>query len=310
MKTIQLSKIALATALSITILVACNKDEDAPPPTLPPIGGYASANEVGAADLLAYWPLNGNGTESKSNTAPSTAVGASYEAGAKGQGLKLTAGYLSYPSIASLSNNLPAYTVSAWAKIKNNKTAVASSGSVSVFLSLARPNAWDGNLNFYAETGNRLPIEANGAVNDSIEVKTGFRTTVSDGQFYENLLSLAPWMKADNLVTPGKHVANPIATGGVWTQYLATWDGTTNKFIIYVNGKKSSNPAFEKRGVNTSIVFDSPTNPYIGAFANHLTTTDTWNKVMTGNVDEIRVWKKALSAADVNSLYELEKAGR
>ncbi len=311
MKTIQLSKISLAMALGITILVSCGKDDDAPTViTLPPIGGYANAGEVGAADLLAYWPLNGNGTESKSNTAPATAVGASYEAGAKGQGLKLNNGYLKFPTIPNLATNLPAYTVSVWAKIKNNKTAVAGSGSVSVFLSLARPNEWEGNLNFYAETGNRLPIEANGAVNDSIEVKTGFRTTVSDGQAYENLLSLPNWMKADNLLTPNKHVANPIATGGIWAHYLATWDGATNKFIIYVNGKKSSSPGFEVRGTNTSIVFDTPTTPYIGAFGNHLTTTDTWNKVMTGNIDEIRVWKKALSAADVNFLYELEKAGR
>jgi hypothetical protein len=31
---------------------------------------------------------------------------------------------------------------------------------------------------------------------------------------------------------------------------------------------------------------------------------------MTGQIDELRVWNKALSDADISSLYQLEKAGR
>jgi hypothetical protein len=295
--------------ISLTAVVSCSSDSGSDPvASLPPIGGYNNAGEVGAADLVAYWPLDGTGVESKSNTSPTNVIGATFETGIKGQGVKLTDGYMKYPSISSLTANMNAYTISAWAKVKNNQTP--TSGSVSVFLSLTRPNEWEGNLNLYAETGQRPAIEASGAVNDSIVFKAGFRTSVSDGQAYENLLHLEPWMIADNLVTPNKHVANPIAVGGTWAHVVATWDGATNKFIVYINGQKSSNPAFEIRGTNTSIVFDTPTSPVIGAFGNVDTTTDTWNKPMTGSLDEIRVWKKALSAADINSLYELEKAGR
>ena len=308
MKTIQLSKIALATALSITILVACNKDEDAPPPTLPPIGGYASANEVGAADLLAYWPLDGNGTESKSNTAPATAVGASYEAGAKGQGLKLTAGYLKFPAISNLARTINGLTISAWVKLQNNQTL--TSGSVSTIFALGNTTDWKGNMMLYAETGQYRPTNDAGVVNDSIKVKAGWNTLANGGQIYENWPKLESYMVADNLVTPGKHVAAPNKIGGKWAQLVFTWDGSNNKFIIYSNGAKISNPAFEVRGTNTTIITDATSTPIIGAFGDFATTTDTWNKVMTGNVDEIRVWKKALSAADVNSLYELEKAGR
>lgn len=305
MKTNKIFISAFALSLAFVSFTSCSSDSGS---SLPPIGGYDNAGQVGAADLVAYWPLNGNGKESISSTSPSSTVGTSYETGIKGQGAKMTNGYMKYPSISALTATMNAYTISAWAKLKNNQTP--TTGSVSVLLSLSRPNEWEGNLNMYAETGQRPAVEASGAVNDSIVFKSGFRTTASDGQAYENLLHLEPWMIADNLVTPGKHVARPIAVGGTWAHVVATWDGTTNKFIVYINGMKSSNPAFEIRGSNTSIVFDTPTAPVIGAFGNVDTTADTWNKPMTGSVDEIRVWKKALSAADVNSLYELELAGR
>lgn len=305
MKTNKIFLKTFAFALLGTAMIACSDDDPAP---LPPIGGYNNSDEIGATDLIAHWSFEGNGTELKSNTAPSDAIGASYEVGAKGQGLKLTNGYLKFPSISGLSQDLTGYTISTWAKVKNNQTE--NSGSVSVFLSLARTGEWEGNLNFYAETGQRPAIQENGMANDTIVVKAGFRTSASGGQAYENLFKLEPWMIEDNIANPGKHVANPVATGNKWAHYVATWDGVTNKFIIYINGVKSSNPAFEVRGENDAIVFDTPVTPFIGAFGTVATTSDTWNKPMNGNLDEIRVWKKALTAADVNALYELESAGR
>lgn len=297
-----------AMALSFAFFASCSKSEDAAP--LPQIGGYNNADEVGAADLVAYWPMNGTGIESKSNTAPTTTQGTTWETGVKGQGAKLAAGFMKYPSISNIPTTFNAYTMSAWIKVKNNVTDVAGSGSVSTILSFTRPNEWEGNMNLFAETGQRRAIEVNGAINDSIVFKQGFRTVASGGQTYETLLHLENWMKADNLVTPGKHVANPVAVGGTWAQVVGTWDGATNKFIVYINGKKSSNPAFEVRGSNTTVVFDAASAPIIGAFGNVTTTSDSWNKAMTGSLDEIRVWKKALSAAEVGSLYEIEKAGR
>jgi hypothetical protein len=293
---------ALALTIGITAIVSCGSDDAAA--SLPPIGGFNSADEVAAADLVAYWPLNGTGVESKSNTAPSTSVGASWETGAKGQGLKLNNGYLKYPNIAGLTSTLSAYTISAWIKVSNNKTAVAGSGTVSSIFSMTRNNEWIGNLNLYAETGRYLTTI------DTLIVKQGFGSSVSGTQIYESLPKLEPWMISDNLVTPGKHVANANKNAGRWTHVLATWSGADNKFIIYANGQKISNPAFEVRGTNTSLVLDAPTMPIIGAFGNFATTSDTWNTPMTGNVDEIRVYKKALTLAEIGALYELEKVGR
>lgn len=310
MKTIKLSSFALAIALGIgAFATSCSKDDNTPTP-LPPIGGYNSADEVGAADLLAYWPLNGTGVESKSNTAPTTTVGTTWEAGLKGQGANLNVGYLKYPAISALTATMDAFTISAWVNIKNNQTATPGSGTASVFFTMSRPNEWEGNINLLAETGQLRRIEEDGTVNDSIKFKGSFRSIASGGESYDNIFHLEPWMIADNLITPGKHVAVPNVVGNSWAHVVFTWSGLTHKLIIYSNGVKISNPAFEERGTNSSIVFDTPSYPVIGGFGNVDTSTDNWNKPMTGKIDEIRVWKKALSLADINSLYELEKAGR
>lgn len=306
----KLTGFALALALSIGFVSCSDDNENNISVPLPPIGGYNSADEVGAADLLAYWPLNGSATESKSNTAAATTVGTTWNTGIKGQAANMNAGYITYPQIAALTQTVNAFTISAWVKAKNNQTAVPGSGSVSTFFSMTNPSGdWQGNMMLFAETGQLRPVNDAGVANDSIKVKAGWNTIANGSQIYENWLHLEPWMVADNLITPGKHVAGPNVIGGTWAQLVFTWDGATNKFIIYSNGTKISNPAFEVRGDNTTVAMDA-TTPIIGAFGNVATTSDTWNKPLTGGVDEIRIWKKALTAADINSLYQLELIGR
>lgn len=298
MKTNKILGYAFVAALGLAFLGSCSKS-DSPAPQLPPIGGYNNAGEVGSADLIAYWSLDGNGIESKSNTAPTKTVGTTYEAGVKGQGAKLTAGFMKYPNIAALSASLTSFSVSAWVKAINNGT------SGSVFLSLARPGEWAGNVNFMAETGWMA------ATKDSITFKGLLVSSNTLG-----------WQDSRNTVKASVadiaagHVANANKVGGVWAHAVITWDGATRLFKVYSNGVKISNPAWEQRGTadGTLLAFTTPTYPVIGAFGNFAEGTapvgDTWNAAMTGSIDEMRVWKKALSATEIGSLYEIEKAGR
>jgi hypothetical protein len=308
MKTIKMTGYALAVALTVGIFIGCSSDDSNNNVVLPPIGGYNSANEVGGTDLIAYWPLNGTGIETKSNTSPASSTGVSWVAGAKGQGANFTNGYMSYPSIAALTQSMNAFTISAWVKLKNNQTD--DGGTVSTVFAMGTPGGdWQGNMMLYAETGQKR-YEEGGVVNDSIKAKAGWSTVANGTQIYENWNHLEPWMVADNLITPGKHVAGPNVIGSRWAQLVFTWSGEDHKFIIYSNGTKISNPAFEVRGDNTSLTMDASSKAFIGAFGNVATTADAWNKPLTGGVDEIRIWKKALSASDINALYLLEKAGR
>lgn len=302
MKTIKLSGFALVMALSIGFFATSCSDDDPEPTPLPPIGGYGSADEVGAANLMAYWPLNGNGIEAKSSTAPTTTQGTTWVTGAKGQAANFSNGYLDYPSIAALSTTTGSITVSLWANISNNGGEGAN-GHPTTFFSLTRPNEWAGNVNFMSETGWAAPTS------DSLTVK-GLVVINQDGsgsfQDSRNTIKESPESIADG------NVPSANKNGGKWAQYVMTWNGADGMFQIYANGVKISNPKWESRngGNAMPLNFFTPTHPIIGAFGNVATTTDTWNLPMTGQIDEIRVWNKVLTGADIGALYELEKAGR
>ena len=99
--------------------------------------------------------------------------------------------------------------------------------------------------------------------------------------------------------------------GGKWTHIVMTWDGATSMFKVYANGVKISNPEWEQRGTTGPLNFTTPTKPVIGAWGTNVSgTPEAWQVPMTGMVDEIRVFNKALSDGDINSLYQLELAGR
>jgi hypothetical protein len=294
-------------------LTSCG-DDDAP--SLPPIGGYNNADEIGATDLVAYWPLNGNGIESKSNTAPADAVGVTWGMGIKGQGAILTAGYLDYPSIASLAES-PAsgsVTISVWAKLLNTKLVAGGDSHISEIFNLSGPTPGNGYLGVLGETHGLT-------TSDSIQVKGRYETSYNGSQSggdIVNMIKMESWMLADN-ENPDfliKHVAFANKIGGQWAHIVYVFNGATAKNEIYVNGVNVSNAPWVQRngGVTPfNMVYASTVRPIIGARSSFIAgqaAGDAWNKSMTGGVDELRVFKKALIASDIKALYDLEVAGR
>ncbi|MBS7788159.1 hypothetical protein KIH23_12700 [Flavobacterium sp. CYK-55] len=314
MKTNRILLAALGLGLTMSTVVSCSSDSSSSD-SLPPIGGYNSANEVGASNLKAYWPLNGNGTESKSSTNPSSTAGTTWTAGVKGQCANFSGGYLAYPAIASL-NSATSMTISLWANVSNNQGTPLDGPSM--FFQMTRPmddshDEWAGNINFMAETGWKA------ATVDSLTTKGLAVIKNADGsanwQDSRNTIKLDDGMITENAADPTgvQHVAYPNKNGGVWAHYVIVWDGAAGTFKVYANGQKISNPKWETRngGNPLNLNFFANTKPLIGTFGSVLTgNADSWQKSLTGKVDEIRVWDKALSSADINSLYELEKAGR
>lgn len=301
MKTNKILLKSMILVSSLAFLTSCGDDDSV---SLPPIGGYNSADEVAAADLVAYWPLNGDGVESKSNTSPANAVGASYEVGAKGEGLKLTSGYLAYPQIAALGSTMESMTISLWAKVTNNGGEGAD-GHPTMLFNLSRQNEWAGNMSLFAETGGRA------AVNDTLLMKGLVVIKNADGSANFQDVINSPNPSAEDLANG--HVGNPNKNSGKWTHYVATWSASEGKFMLYANGQKISNPAFEVRGGGAALPlnFFTPTRALIGTFETVVSgTPDAWQRGANANIDEIRVYKKALIASDINALYELEAAGR
>lgn len=71
-----------------------------------------------------------------------------------------------------------------------------------------------------------------------------------------------------------------------WSHLVATWDGTT--FRVYVNGTQVSSKALGQAIVAT-------TNPLrIGG-------NSTWGEYFSGKIDEVRVYNRALSQAEIQA---------
>lgn len=264
---------------------SCDKDDDV---VLPPIGGFNNANEVAASNLVAHFAFQDNGNETKSSATTASAVNASYETGVKGKAVKFAQGYLSYNEIPAL-NSLPSNSVSLWAKFANTGT------HPSVFFSLTRPNEWAGNLNLMSETGWKP------AGNDTLVIKGLLVTKIAGNPSFQ-----------DSRNEPSNGGAQAAKGANQWHHLVATYDGATSNYKIYMDGVKISNPEWEVRGTTGPLTFTTPTKLIIGAWLNNLPggTADAWQVPLTGSVDELRVFNKALSDAEINSLYLLEKEGR
>lgn len=301
MKTNKILFKSLAVVFLSTAIIGCGDDDSAP---LPPIGGYNNSDEVAASALKAHWPLNGNGIESKSNTSPSSTQAVTYVTGVKGQAASFAEGFLAYPAITALSTTSGSASISCWAKISNTKLTPDGVSNISPLFSLTRTGEAFGNLNLIGETHGLV-------TSDSIQLKGIFRIKKEDNTEFGgdavNMIKQEPWMDAT-------HTWNANKIGGQWAHVVYIYDGLTATNKLYVNGVKISNSAWEVRFDGNPFMLNhfTPTRPVIGALETVVTGTnaDAWNKALTGQVDEVRFYDKALTQAEIGALYELELAGR
>jgi hypothetical protein len=301
MKTNKIFISAIALTFGLVAVSSCSDDDSS---SLPPIGGYNNADEVAATSLKAYWPLNGNGKESISNTSPTTTTATTYVEGIKGQAASFNTGFMAYPSITALNTTSGSASISCWAKISNTKLVAGGVSNISPIFSLTRTGETFGNLNLLGETHGLT-------TSDSIQMKGVFRIKNEDGSDFGgdavNMLKQEPWMDATHT-----WAANKI--GGQWAHIVYIFDGPTGTNKLYVNGVKISNSAWEVRngGAAKPLNHFLPTRPVIGALETvaNGTNSDAWNAALKGQVDELRVYDKALTQSEIGALYELELAGR
>lgn len=287
-----------AVVTGAMLVASCKKDETA---TLPAIGGYNSSNDIATSNLLAHWAFDGSNNERITGTAALSAVNASFTTGASGQrqALNLANGYVVYPAPAGLTTgSLPSFTVSMWVNVRNNK---GGTGVPTSFITLARANEWAGSVNVLAETGRYAPTV------DTLDVKGLLVHRASDGN--------ASFQ--DNINSPRLGGDQAFKAGGKWSHLVAVYDAATSKILLYGNGKKINNPEYETRTYNGAplgnLALFPVTRIIMGAWGTNLPgggTADSWQMPMTGQMDEVRVYSKALTAGDINSLYQLEAAGR
>lgn len=292
------------SAMVLLTLGSCSKSSTA----LPPIGGFNTANDIAATNLLAHWTFDNTNKEAISGTAPTTANGTSFTTGQVGQALSLSSGYLVYPTIAALSsaNAFPSVTVSLWVNIKNNGTTQTNLFGITQIPS-AQTDWNTGPLNVYVETGNHK------AISDTLQVHSNFSTySTGNRQGGDNVNNYGGVAGTDYQY---------VTQGGRWFHYVMVYDGVGSNIDLYVNSTIVSDGLFRHRGPAApgglgTIVNLPPTQVIIGGWPN-VTTGFTggspqqgWQTLMTGSIDEVRVYSKNLSAAEIGALYSFGLAGR
>ncbi len=291
--------------LSLVTISSCKKKSS--DPVLPPIGGYNNSNEVAAANLLAHWTFDGTLNEDKAGAVPTTKINNTFVTGVKGQALNLANGYVLYPAIAALStaSAIPSVTVSGWVNITNNNTSPTCIFALTQATGVQTD--WNtGPVDYYAETGHPL------STNDTLVLHSSFSTYIGASRF-----------GGDNINDYGVRGTDfqTVKGTGKWVHYVMEYDGAGSNIDIYANGILVSNNQFRHRTMGAppvgigNITTTPPIQALFGAFPNAasgfpLSATQAWQTYMTGSVDELRVFSKALTAAEITALYQLELAGR
>lgn len=94
-------------------------------------------------------------------------------------------------------------------------------------------------------------------------------------------------------------ITNSVITDNQWWHIVGTWDKSSQKVKIYVNGalENTTNTNFSSLGTDDEHFL-------IGRYINEFPVNE--NIHFGGNMDDIRVYNRALSAAEISAIYKLE----
>jgi hypothetical protein len=197
------------------ISTSCSKSNN--DVTLPPINGYNSADEVAAANLVAYWGFDGNLTESKSGAA-GIGTATAFTTGKKGQayqGSGTEARYAVYDASAGVKA-LDSYTFSFWMNSDSTLPSLTDPtqghGAQGIF-SLVDDTSFWGGINILIE--NRSITDG-----DSLKVKI-FTNNKRPGLTQYNGQSPIIWVPAAR---------------NQWVHVVGTYDAVSSRFTGYING--------------------------------------------------------------------------
>jgi hypothetical protein len=313
-----------------SIFSSCSKKSSSGPsgPTAPTNpGGYDSANQIQSASLIAYFPFNGNDNDVKSGLVGNNTL-SGFTTGVKGQAYQgADSSYVIVPFGSMASNfagaSFPSFTVSFWLK-EAAEPIYAPSGNYT------KGQGPEGVLFMYDAAGDQdllhfdiEPYAPN--TQDTMSLNVGFHAT--------GLTTTGPYVGAGGSegLVPNARLDTAI---GKWTQVVETYDAASSNFTIYENGTAvfvnsawstyTAGPSpvqFLTGGTGTvgavptgALGYNpAPTGLIIGAWCGTANlagfTPNQYSGSFKGALDELRIYKTALNASDVKSLYLLEHAG-
>ncbi|HLA54592.1 MAG TPA: LamG-like jellyroll fold domain-containing protein [Flavobacterium sp.] len=332
----------LAMSAMALILAGCSSDDNDGTPDLPPIGGYDNSDEVAAANLVAKWSFENDLKDSKNNIAGVGTL-AGYSVGKKGQafqGSSTEARYAIYngeTAVGAVSSFSLAFWMKAGQTVPDGGTPGQGKGAQGIF-SLVNPDGFWGGLNLFLEnpddnnptklrikmdienkrTGvvwqGQGPIFNVASIDTWVHIVLTYDAATSRFSAYQNgelgavnSLSGVPYglfgTTASNILY-GNDPGGPGPVGDYPTDPAATpgSNGNPNSAPLY-GALEFATPALSQVVIGSHQFTTTPS----------LTTvhgTEPWSTTYAGALDEFRIYKSALTLAEVNALFLLESANR
>ena len=277
MKRINIKQL-FALAVTGLLLGSCYQKFD-PASYAPPlnIGGYSSSKQIAPANLVGFWAFNGSLIDSVSNTS-GVNTGTSFSPGFKDQGLQ--GGNKSYVLFTpgSAITGMHSFTIAYWVN-----SPVNTSGIVGL-VNLSNTTGFWGNIDMFFENGSTLDAAK-------------FRAHITNG-------ATDTWVTKDGLPN--------IFTK--WTHFALSYDAASETFKLYVNGslivtqlQKGFGPInFTNCGKMVFGTVQFQTTPSLTSGA----TSQDWASYLAGQLDEVRIYNKAISDSEVSALVLLEGRGK
>lgn len=230
---------------------------------------------------IIYLPFDGDYLELLSITEGTQSGNPTFVDGVQGKAVSLDAAnkaYVLFPGTAL--SGIESFSASFW--VKPDFVDANTDGGIDGILGLVNfsntAGFW-GNLDFFVENGT-TPAAA----------KMVIHVTNDDSETW---------------ITDANNVANFF---GAWSHHVVTYDGTAHEFKYYINGVLkltkaagwSDALAFKNSGPLVLGTVQFQTNPSLTTGSG----SQPWASYLTGELDEVRIFSKALSAADVQQIYD------
>src|ERR1019366_4801333 len=186
---------------------------------IPLIGGYASSDSVAAANLIAYFPFDGNANDIKGGMTPTVNGNITYTSGIRGQSYQGAAGAFATYTPSAAFTSLPSYSISLWYQLPTSDPSYSPT--------TGQDTLTQGFFFLYGTTTWLINNDIEQFHGDSVRMHAGL----------DDLASPA-WQG----FVPETFDTNAI---GKWVHFVVTYNGGTSTYITYQDGiATGANTAF------------------------------------------------------------------
>ncbi len=273
--------------LGSIVLTSCKKDDETTD------NGKVDPSTIAASNLVAHFPFEDTGDDLAGDMTPSESSGVTYITGKRGKAYQgADEAYFLYDLPAnSKLKDLKAFTVAMWFYGTPAINDVVPVPGI-IQISGSSDPLW-GNLLL---TQDRMDEAA-----DSLNIKMVFH---KEGAVWNNQFV---------------GFSNPAFVENRWMHIAFTYDNTTSKYMVYVNGAPLDlEPSYTDRWADAEDVVPRPplgdlafagaTQFAIGGWMQKIlgAASDEWMGYFTGKMDELRIYDKGLTVTEVKDLYDAE----